>query len=148
MENFQIYLAGGMGSFGKENFDKGNNWRLYCKKILEGEIQSKYYKLKVINPNDYFNFLDDTKIGFEYEKEAMEFDLDKVRKSDLIIINFNDMYSLGSMAELAIAYERRIPVLGLDIDKQKLHPWEKLMCNKIFDDIDHLLDYTIDFYIT
>ena len=147
MNIFQIYLAGGMGSFGKKNFDKSNNWRIYCQKILE-EIQSKYYKVKVVNPNDYYNFLDDSKCDIEYQKEAMEFDLDKVRKSDLIIINFNDMYSLGSMAELAIAYERRIPVLGLDVEKQRLHAWEKLMCNKIFDDIDHLLDYTIDFYIT
>jgi len=52
----------------------------------------------------------------------MEFDLNKVRHSDLIICNFNDMFSLGTMAELAIAYERRIPVIGLDINKQTLHP--------------------------
>ena len=27
MKNFTIYLAGGMGKFGKENFDEGNKWR-------------------------------------------------------------------------------------------------------------------------
>ena len=77
----------------------------------------------------------------------MELDLDKLRRSDLVIINFNDMYSLGSMAELAIAYEKRIPVIGLNIDRQVLHPWQECMCNRIFNDIDELLDYVEDFYL-
>ena len=51
IERFNIYLAGGMGKFGKENFDDGNKLRIYCKNILE-----KYecnYNVNVINPNDY-----------------------------------------------------------------------------------------------
>lgn len=51
----------------------------------------------------------------------MEFDLNRVRNSDLIIVNFNDMYSLGIMAEIAIVYERKIPVIGLNETKQSLH---------------------------
>ena len=35
MKKYQIYLAGGMGKFGKENYDVGNNWRKYCKYTLE-----------------------------------------------------------------------------------------------------------------
>ena len=141
MEKFQIYLAGGMGKFGKENFDKSNVWRTYCKEILEN---GKY--VNVINPNDYFNFLEEPK--YKSEREVMEFDLNKVRNSDLIIINFNDMYSLGSMAELSIAYEKRIHVIGLDIEKQKLHPWQIEMCNRIFNDIDEMLDYVKDYYLS
>ena len=142
MEKFQIYLAGGMGKFGKENFDKSNVWRTYCKEILEN---GKY--VNVINPNDYFNFKDEPP-RYISEREVMELDLDKLRRSDLVIINFNDMYSLGSMAELAIAYEKRIPIIGLDIDRQVLHPWQECMCNRIFNDIDELLDYVEDFYLT
>ena len=141
MKKFQIYLAGGMGKFGKENFDKSNVWRTYCKEILEN---GKY--VNVVNPNDYFNFLEEPK--YKSEREVMEFDLNKVRKSDLIIINFNDMYSLGSMAELSIAYEKRIHVIGLDIEKQKLHPWQIEMCNRIFNDIDEMLDYVKDYYLS
>ena len=141
MEKFQIYLAGGMGKFGKENFDKSNVWRTYCKEILEN---GKY--VNVVNPNDYFNFLEEPK--YKSEREVMEFDLNKVRNSDLIIINFNDMYSLGSMAELSIAYEKRIHVIGLDIEKQKLHPWQIEMCNRIFNDIDEMLDYVKDYYLS
>ena len=77
----------------------------------------------------------------------MELDLHKLRNSNLVIVNFNDIYSLGSMAELAIAYDRCIPIIGLDIDKQELHPWQIEMCNRIFSDIDEMLDYVEDYYL-
>ena len=144
MRDYQIYLCGGMGKFNKENFHKGNNWRLYCKNVLENFETNK--NVIAINPNDYFNFVDEPR--YVSQKEIMEFDLYKVRESDLMIINFNDMHSLGSMAELAIAYERRIPVIGLDIDRQELHPWEECMCNRIFYDTNEMLDYIKDFYLT
>ena len=144
MRDYQVYLAGGMGKFGKENFDKGNNWRKYCKHTLENFESNK--NVTAINPNDYYNFIDEPR--YKSEKEVMDFDLHKVRESDLVIINFNDMYSLGSMAELAIAYERRIPVIGLDIDKQELHSWQVEMCSRIFNDVDEMLDYVEDFYLT
>ena len=78
----------------------------------------------------------------------MELDLNKVRHSDLVIINFNDMYSLGSMAELAIAYDRRIPVIGVDTSEQDLHPWQIEMCQRFFNSLDLMLDYVEDYYLT
>ena len=133
-----------MGKFGKENFDEGNKWRIYCKNVLE--TMSEENNITVTNPNFYFNFLDEPP-RYNSEREVMEFDIYKVKNSDLIITNFNDMYSLGSMAELAIAYERRIPIIGLDVNKQNLHPWQVEMCSRIFSDIDEMLNYIRDFYI-
>lgn len=144
MKDITIYLCGGMGKFGKENFDKGNAWRGYCKQTLE--TCECDYKVNVINPNDYFNFVDEPP-QYKSQSEVMNLDLHKLRNSNLVIVNFNDMYSLGSMAELAIAYERRIPVIGLDIDNQILHPWQVCMCERIFDNIDEMLDYIQDFYL-
>lgn len=141
---FQIYLCGGMGKFGKDEFYKSNNWRMYCRDTLENcECD---YKVKTINPNDYFNFIEDPP-RYVSQREVMELDLHKLRNSDLVIANFNDMYSLGSMAELAIAYDRCIPIIGLDIDKQELHTWQIEMCNRIFEDIDKMLDYVEDYYL-
>jgi nucleoside 2-deoxyribosyltransferase len=145
MDTYKIYLCGGMGKFGKENFDEGNLWRRYCQKTLESYECD--FLVKTINPNNYFNFKDEPR-RYKSEREIMEFDINKVRNSDLIIVNFNDMYSLGSMAELAIAYERRIPVIGLNETKQNLHHWQIEMCIRIFDDIDELLDYVEDFYLS
>lgn len=144
MENYNIYTCGGMGKFGKDNFNKGNDWRVYCKDILENcECD---YKVRVCNPNDFFNFLDEPP-QYKTQSEVMRLDLHKLRNSDLVIVNFNDMYSLGSMSEMAIAYDRGIPIIGLDVDSQNLHPWQVCMCERIFDDIDEMLDYIEDFYL-
>ena len=146
MREMNIYLAGAMGKFGKENFDKGNNWRCYCKEVLETKGENNGIDVIATNPNEYFSFRD-IKPKYASQREVMEFDIHKVRNSDLIIINFNDVYSLGSMAELAIAYERRIPVIGLNEDNQELHPWQIEFCTRIFTDVDDMLDYVEWFYI-
>lgn len=139
-----IYLAGGMSKFGKYNFDIGNKWREYCKEELKNYECN--YRVNVINPNDYFNFIEDQP-RYSTQSEVMEFDINFVRKSDLIIVNFNDKGSLGTMAELAIAYENRIPVVGLNIDDQELHPWQIEMCTRIFSDTSDMLEYVKDFYL-
>lgn len=141
----QIYLCGGMCKFGKDNFAEGNAWREYCANALKSYVGN--YKVKIVNPNDYFNFLEEPR-RYSSEREIMEFDLHKVRTSDLIIVNFNDKYSLGSMAELAIAYERRIPIIGVNMEEQTLHPWQIEFCSRIFDNLDNMLDYVEDFYLT
>lgn len=142
MKNYQIYLAGGMGKFGKENFNDGNSWRVTCKQVFESHDGAV-----VVNPNDFFNFIDEPP-AYETQREVMEFDLNKVRHSDLIVVNFNDKYSLGTMAEIAIAYEKRIPIIGLDADNQDLHPWQIEMSNRIFTNISDMLQYVEDFYLT
>lgn len=140
---FQIYLSGGMQKFGKENFNKGNNWRKYCKSTLE--ICECDYKVKVFNPNEAFNFYDEPQ--YNSQREAMNFDLYKLRNSDLVIVNFNDKWSLGTQSEIAIAYDRSVPIIGVDTEKQRLHPWQECMCERIFIDIDEMLDYIQDFYL-
>lgn len=138
-----------MGKFGKDNFDEGNKWRVYIKD------QINYYYLIhncpckpiIINPNDYYNFIDDPP-NYKTQGEVMEFDLYKLRMSNLVIVNFNDAHSLGTMAEIAIAYELKIPVVGLNSDNQKLHPWQEEICTRIFDNIDDLINYVNLFYLT
>lgn len=144
MRDFIIYTSGGMMKFGSEKFDESNKWREYCKDTLE-EFECNY-KVKVFNPNSYFSFKENTS-GYNNELEVMRFDIHNLRNSDLIIVNFNDMWSLGTMSEIAIAYDRGIPIIGLDVDNQKLHPWQRCMCERIFNDIDEMIDYIEDFYL-
>lgn len=143
MSTYNIYLSGGMQKFGKENFNKSNDWRKYCKKTLE--TCECDYKVKVCNPNDLFNFKDEPQ--YETEREVMNLDIHKLRQSDLVIVNFNDKWSLGTMSEIAIAYDRGIPIIGLNESGQKLHGWQVCMCERIFNDIDEMLDYIEDFYL-
>ena len=143
MKEYKIYLSGGMQKFGKENFDKSNDWREYCKTALE--TCECDYKVKVCNPNDLFNFKD--KPQYASQREVMNLDIHKLRQSDLVIVNFNDKWSLGTMSEIAIAYDRCIPVIGINPDNQDLHPWQECICERIFNNIDEMLDYIQDFYL-
>ena len=144
MKNYVIYLSGGMGKFGKENFNQGNVWRVYCKNALES-CESNYI-VKVVNPNDFFSFIDETP-QYKSQLEVMNLYLNKLRQSDLVIVNFNDKWSLGTQSEIAIAYDRRIPVIGLDIENQTLYPWQICMCERIFNNINEMLDYIQNFYL-
>ena len=143
MKEYKIYLSGGMQKFGKENFNKSNDWRKYCKTALETCVCD--YKVKVCNPNDLFNFKD--KSQYTSQREVMNLDIHKLRQSDLVIVNFNDKWSLGTMSEIAIAYDRCIPVIGINPDNQDLHPWQECICERIFNNIDEMLDYIQDFYL-
>lgn len=147
MKNYFIYLAGGMSKFGKDNFEKSNGWREKCIGYLNNHTDCSCYDIHITNPNNYFNFLEDIPT-YESQREVMEFDLNRVRKSDLIIVNFNDPVSLGTMAELAIAYEKRIPIVGLNECEYELHPWQKEMCNRVFYNIDDMLDYIVCYYLS
>ena len=144
MKDYFIYLCGGMGKFGKDNFDEGNKWRKYCKQALE--TCECDFRVRAVNPNDYFNFVDEPP-QYNTQDEVMRLDLHKLRNSNLVIANFNDMYSLGSMAEIAIAYDRNIPIIGLNESEQELHPWQICMPERIFNNIDEMLDYIEDFYL-
>lgn len=142
--NYTIYLSGGMMKFGSDNFDEGNKWREYCRKVLEScECD---YKIKVFNPNMYFSFKSDAP-EYSSETEVMRFDIYNLRKADLVIVNYNDKKSLGTTSEVAIAYDRNIPIIALNEDRGELHPWLRCMPERIFDNIDEMLDYIEDFYL-
>lgn len=103
-----FYLCGEMGLYGKEHFEETNIWRVNIKNQIE-EISAG--KVKCCNPNDLFNFLSNK--DYKTQREIMNYDLFKVRNSDLVIVNFNDPKSIGSACEMAIAFEHKIPIIGL-----------------------------------
>lgn len=143
MKDYNIYLSGGMQKFGKEEFEKGNKWRIDFRWFFEN--CGFRYQVKVWNPNEYFNFVDEPR--YESELEVMRFDLYMLSRSDLVVVNFNDEKSLGTMAEMAIAYNKNIPIIGLNTERRNLHPWSQCMCERVFDDSDELLEYVRDFYL-
>lgn len=140
MDILQIYMAGGMSNL---SMAEQNTWRNEVKKELENYDCD--YKVKCINPVEYYNTFDST--TYDSDLEVMNFDLHKVKKSDLIILNFNNMQSLGTMAELAIAYDRGIPVIGLNKNEQQLHPWQYCMTSKVFTNMDDMLEYIKNYYL-
>lgn len=141
IDTVKIYLAGGMGSL---SFEEQSKWR---NQVINAIKYGDYYCEKkpiFCNPVDYYNF---TEKRHKSEKEIVEFDLNAVRKSDLIIVNFNDPKSLGTCAELAIAYDRKIPVIGINKDNQKLHSWLVEFTTRMCDDIREAVEYVVEFYL-
>ena len=103
-------------------------------------------KVKCCNPNEHYNFLN---VDYESQREVMEYDLHRVRNSDLIITNFNAPGSIGSACEMAIAHEKKIPIIGLceNGEKEDIHPWLKEFCNRIFSDREELITFVAQHYI-
>lgn len=141
METVKIYLSGGMGSL---SFEEQSKWR---NQIINAIKYGDYdYEKKPIffNPVDYYNFEEERQ---RTEREVMEFDLNALRNSDLVIVNFNDPKSLGTCAELAIAYEKKIPVVGINKDNKELHPWLTEFTTRMCLDLREAVGYTVEFFL-
>ena len=97
IETVKLYLSGGMGSL---SFEEQSEWRLKIINAIKfGEYDCEK-KAVFFNPVDYYNF---EEVQHKSEREVMEFDLNALRNSNLVIVNFNDPKSIGTTAELAIA---------------------------------------------
>lgn len=141
METVRIYLSGGMGNISMEEQSK---WR---KQVINAIKFGDYHcekKAVFFNPVDYYNFEEKR---HKSEREIVEFDLNAVRNSDLIIVNFNDPKSLGTCAELAIAYDRHIPIIGINKDKLELHPWLTEFTMRMCDSLREAVEYTVDYFL-
>ena len=143
MKEFKIYLSGGMTNLSS---DEQCGWRDLITDMLitRSEVYDIKYRLDIFNPPNYYNFHNPTHLS---ESEVKKFDLRNTKSSDLIIVNFNDPSSIGTSKELAVAYDRDIPILGLNQDYKELHPWLIDDCDRIFDDMNELVNYVINYYL-
>lgn len=64
------------------------------------------------------------------EREVMEYELDRLRKSDVVIVNFNIPKSIGTAMEVAVARENRIPIIGNDFYSHNLEIVGNIFDNK------------------
>lgn len=134
----KIYLAGAMTGL---TYEDANAWRKeVINKILDHSDDTTF---DLINPCNYaFPTNED---NAECDREAMEYDLYQLRHSDIVVANLGiSTQSTGTISELAIAHELRIPVIGLNDKNVPLHPWTKMFSMKIFDNINDLALYIVD----
>lgn len=141
MENCRIYLSGGMGNL---SFDEQSKWRKQIINAIKFGDYDCSKSVSFFNPVDYYNF---TEVRYKSEREVVEFDLNGLRNSDLVIVNFNDPTSLGTCAELAIAYEMKMPVIGINKDNKELHPWLVEFTTRMCDDIREAVEHVVEFYL-
>ena len=139
METVKIYLSGGMGSL---SFEEQSKWRNQVINAIKYGDYDYEKKPVFFNPVDYYNFEEQR---YRTEREVMEFDLNALRNSNLVIVNFNDPNSLGTCAELAIAKELKIPCIGINKGNQELHPWLIEFTTRMCDDVREAVEHVVDF---
>lgn len=141
MKQMSMYLAGGMSGL---SFEDQIKWR---NQIRDAILYGGYdydMPIYVFNPLNFYNLEDN---HHKTEKEAMDFDLNRLRNSDLVVVNFNAPKSIGTAMELAVAYENRIPVVGLNENNIDLHPWLIECCTRVCDDMYELVEHVVEFYL-
>lgn len=143
-----IYLAGAMEAY-KDN-DRAKEWREKVKEYFE--MYSGTFRC--ISPVDYYSFSDNIATN---DSEIMRFDLRKVKESDIILVNLNDIRkSIGTSDEILYAYLLGKPIIGFIDDEikgeeliNKIHSWKHEQIDRIEtgeDSMIHACDYIMSFY--
>ena len=140
METIKIYLSGGMSAL---NLEEQSKWRQQIINAIK--FNYDYEKNPVFfNPVNYYNF---EEVRHRSEREIMEFDLNALRNSNLVVVNFNDPKSIGTAMELMLAKERNIPVIGYGVNGQTIHPWLLECCTRVCDSLKETVEHIVDFYL-
>lgn len=137
----KIFLSGAMTC---QTYDGMSSWRKELKEKLINKAENYAVDVKVYSPIDYY---DPHKDIAQTEAESMDFELDLVLSSDLIIVNTDCILgSPGTITECALAWRKGIPVIGFgNVPK---HPYVRRFFRRIEDEMDELVDYVGDFYFT
>lgn len=141
MNNFVIYLAGAMTNVA---FDEQLKWRSKVSDAFKTAYNSGMFSKKPVcfSPPYYYPIEQNFHLT---EREAFEFDMNALRKSDLVIVNFSRLDSIGTAMELSVAKELKIPVVGWQSCEGTLHPWlnecTMRMCPSMKDAIDYVATY-------
>lgn len=146
MRELVIYEAGAMTNC--KSFEEMNNWRIFLKTAINKVAENVGINVRVINPVDYYNFREPK---HQSELEPMNFDLARVRESDLVVVNLEGLNkSIGSIIECYEAYKNNIPVLafGNNDDYPELHPWVQCCITRHDKDYRECINYIRDFYMT
>nr|DAW01372.1 MAG TPA: Nucleoside 2-deoxyribosyltransferase [Caudoviricetes sp.] len=144
-DKLTIYLAGKMSGLNKEEY---NGWRKSITEDLIAYARSCGSNVQVINPADYFDFDD---MERHLEKEVMQFDLNMVRQSDVLIVNIDDASdSIGTAIEVYEANRLNVPVIAYTecgIVNDDIHPWIENCLSTVQMNRNELITYIRDFYM-
>ena len=144
-DKLTIYLAGKMSGLSKEEYTKWRN-------IISDELIEVAHligaEIQIINPAEYFDF---EKMDRHLEKEIMQFDLNMVRQSDIVIVNVGSISeSIGTAIELYEANRLNIPVIAYTeygIVNDNIHPWIENCLSTVQMNRSELITYMRDFYM-
>ena len=141
METVRIYLSGAMSNI---SWEEQTKWRRQIQNTIRFGDYDYSKKPVYFDPPQYYNFEETL---YKSEREVMEFELSALRKSDLVIVNFNEPKSIGTAMEAMLAKELRIPIIGLNKDKKEIHPWLLECTTRMCDNMEELISHIVEFYL-
>ena len=143
-----IYLCGAMETY--EGTNEARVWRERAKEYFD-----KYsINFECISPVDYYNYGSNVA---QRDSEIMRFDLRKVRESDILLVNLNDIRkSVGTCDEIFLAYVLGKPIIGFinkDVPNKEIaqlvHPWKYEQIDRIEvgdNSLSKACEYIKDYY--
>lgn len=129
---------------GSLSFEEQSKWRNQVQDAIKFGDYDCEKKPLFFNPVNYYNF---EEVRYRSEREVMEFDLNALRNSNLVIVNFNDPKSIGTAMELMLAKEKNIPIIGFGVNGQTIHPWLLECCTRVCENLREVVEHTVDFYL-
>ena len=135
----QIYAAGAITGL---TYQQHFIWRDDLAATIRECTKGKWC---VFNPSFHTSDIDEWNMG---DKESLDYDLYHLLRSDLVVVSFNlKPDSIGTAIELGAAYTHQIPIIGLNETGEPIHPWQREICLKIFDDYNKMVKYLVDHFI-
>lgn len=135
----QIYAAGAITGL---KWDEHFIWRDEMAATIGA---CTHHKWNVFNPSLHISDIEELNMS---DREAMDYDLYHLLRSDLVVVNFSKKAdSLGTAAELGAAYTHQIPIVGLNETGEELHPWQRDMCLVVFDKYNMMINYLVNHFL-
>jgi len=134
----QIYLAGGISDI---SWSEATEWRDKFANNIYDVTQGSWH---CFDPCDHMNEFGEV----ISDAERVDFDLDHLRHSRLMIVSFeHTQKSTGTLIELGVAYENRIPIIGYNPNNLVLHPWIRKISVHICTSENGLYQFLCDQYL-
>lgn len=128
--SYKVYLA---GSCEKATLQERTEWRSACEEWLEKRCE----RLSAVNPVSFYDYC---RSDHKSDSEVFRFYRRMVKNSEIVLVNLsNERNSVGTICELAMAYEKNIAIIGFYEDeeldkvamKRLFHPWVVEMCDRV-----------------
>lgn len=135
-----VYLSGGMSGL---TYAEQLSWR---NKFISGVLRKigTDSDVRFFNPPLYYS---PSKPFHKSEREVMEYELGVLRKSDVVVVNFNIPESIGTAMEVAVARELKIHIIGVNELNKQLHPWLSESCMRMCGTFDEAEEYIVDYFV-
>ena len=134
----EIYLAGAISGI---DLNQARSWR---DKLATNIYEVSRGEWRCFDPCEHLN---------EYGEvisapESLRYDLDHLRHSRLMIASFEfTQKSTGTLIELGVAYENKIPIIGYNPEEIELHPWVGAICTHICVSEEGLYQFLCEHYL-